>query len=57
MGSGTRQAIERFAILVLSDDRGAVIRTFRVAGVARPWDDEAQRWYDALNQHLYLHLK
>jgi beta-lactamase regulating signal transducer with metallopeptidase domain len=39
------------------DGRGGVTRTFRVAGAVRPWSDEAQRWYERINQHLYQHLK
>ena len=39
------------------DGRGGVTRTFRVAGTVRPWSDEAQRWYERINQHLYEHLK
>jgi hypothetical protein len=39
------------------DGRGGVIRTFRVAGVARPWDAEAQRWYERVNQHVYEHMR
>ena len=39
------------------DGRGGVTRTFRVAGVVRPWSDEAQRWYERINQHLYQHQK
>jgi hypothetical protein len=39
------------------DGRGGVTRTYRVAGVVRPWSAEAQRWYERVNQHLYEHLK
>jgi beta-lactamase regulating signal transducer with metallopeptidase domain len=39
------------------DGRGGVTRTYRVAGAVRPWDADAQRWYERVNQHVYEHLK
>jgi beta-lactamase regulating signal transducer with metallopeptidase domain len=39
------------------DGRGGVTRIYRVAGAARPWDAEAQRWYERINQHVYQHMR
>jgi hypothetical protein len=39
------------------DGDGGVIRSCRVGGASRPWDADAQRWYEAANQHLYRHMK
>ena len=45
------------AVELREDGRGGVIRIFRVDGAARPWDADAQAWYERVNQHLYHHVK
>jgi beta-lactamase regulating signal transducer with metallopeptidase domain len=52
----TRDGVETEAQL-REDGRGGVVRVYRVAGVARPWDADAQRWYERVNQHVYEHMK
>ncbi len=52
----TRDGVET-EVQLREDGRGGVTRVFRVAGAARPWNAEAQRWYERVNQHLYEHLR
>ncbi|HEX6042147.1 M56 family metallopeptidase, partial [Longimicrobium sp.] len=52
----TRDGVET-EVQLREDGHGAVTRTYRVAGAVRPWDADAQRWYERVNQHLYDHLK
>ncbi|HLM66828.1 MAG TPA: hypothetical protein VK358_04830, partial [Longimicrobium sp.] len=52
----TRDGVET-EVQLREDGRGGVTRVYRVAGAARPWDADAQRWYERVNQHLYEHLR
>jgi beta-lactamase regulating signal transducer with metallopeptidase domain len=52
----TRGGVET-EVQLREDGRGGVVRVYRVAGVARPWDADAQRWYERVNQHLFQHLR